>query len=168
MPLTHLEYGSLASSTVMNDNFEYLDNRITTVANNLVSNSSGIYSSLSSLNSSILEQTNSIASDVNDLSSDVDDIKDAIEAHNTAPDYSLGVAITMPYTVEKDGYIYGGTDSQYATRFVFVNQKPVHSHCGFSTYLVYSASVFRVSAGDVVTVSNAAGSYYFYPMKGAS
>ena len=38
MPLTHIEYGSLASSETMNDNFEYLDDRVTTVANNLVMN----------------------------------------------------------------------------------------------------------------------------------
>lgn len=171
MPLTHLEYGSLASSSVMNDNFEYLDNRITTVANNLVSNSSGVYSSLSSLSSSFSEQTENIVSDISDLSSEVSEIREIIEAHNTAPDYSLGVAITMPYTVEADGYVYAGADTQNTPRYVFVNEKPVHCHHGFSasaSYTMYSASVFRVSAGDVVTVNKESGLYYFYPMKGES
>lgn len=171
MSLTHIEYGSLASSSVMNDNFDYLDNRITTVANNLISNSSGIYSSLSSLNSSISEQTADLASDIEDLAEEIGDIKSIIESHNTAPDYNRGIAITMPYTVEEDGYVYAGADTQNTARYVFVNEKPVHCHHGFSastSNTIYSASVFRVSAGDVVSVNKESGLYYFYPMKGES
>lgn len=35
MALTEIEYGSLASSDVMNKNFEYLDNKISDVSENL-------------------------------------------------------------------------------------------------------------------------------------
>ena len=169
MSLTHIEYGSLASSSVMNDNFDYLDNRITTVANNLISNSSGIYSSLSGLNSSISEQTADLASDIENLAEEISDIKSIIESHNTAPDYNRGIAITMPYTAEADGYVYAGADSENTARYVFVNEKPVHCHRGFYyAYTLYSASVFRVSAGDVVSVNKESGLYYFYPMKGES
>ena len=38
MALTEIEYGSLASSEVMNNNFEYLDNKISDVSENLASN----------------------------------------------------------------------------------------------------------------------------------
>ena len=32
MALTEIEYGSLASSEIMNNNFQYLDNRISSVS----------------------------------------------------------------------------------------------------------------------------------------
>ena len=70
MPLTTIEYGSLASSSVMNNNFEYLDNRITTVAENLTSGNAAIYSALSGMSSSISEQTEALASDISDLEED--------------------------------------------------------------------------------------------------
>ena len=168
MSLTHIEYGSLASSSILNGNFEYLDDRITTYANNLVSNTSGIYSSLSGIRSSIAEQIDSINSDISDLENDLEEITNIIEAHNSAPDYSLGISITLPYTAESDGYVYAGVDGTDSVSYVYVNQKPVHGHCGYSGgYNVYSGSVFRVSKDDVISTNRASGLYYFYPMKGA-
>lgn len=167
MPLTHIEYGSLASSGVMNDNFEYLDDRITNVANNLVSGSAAIYSSISSLSSSFEEQTDALASDISDLSTDLEELTGSFESHNSAPDYDKGITITLPYTAENNGYIYAGVNGIDAMRYVYVNGKPVHGHCGYSGgYSVYSGSVFRVSTDDIVTCDSNMGSYYFYPMKG--
>ncbi len=50
MALTRIEYGALASSQVMNNNFEYLDNRISSVSEVVGSNNSAVYSSIASLN----------------------------------------------------------------------------------------------------------------------
>jgi len=169
MPLTTITYGSLASSSVMNNNFNYLDNRISTVSDSLTSGNAAIYSSISSLSSSISEQTASIASDIEDLEDDLSELRDDFDGQNNAPDYSLGVGITMPYTVEADGYVYAGVNGIDNMRYVFVNDNPVHGHCGYSGGKgVYSGSLFRVSTGDVVTVEREKGLYYFYPMKGAS
>ena len=167
MPLTHIEYGSLASSETMNDNFEYLDDRVTTVANNLVSTSTSIYSNISGLNTSLSAQINDLTSDINDFGDDLEELKQKFVSQNNAPDYSRGVGITLPYTSEADGYVYAGVDGVDSKKYVYVNQKIVHGHCGYSGgYNVYSGSVFRVSAGDVVTVDRASGPYYFFPMKG--
>ena len=167
MPLTHIEYGSLASSETMNNNFEYLDNRITTVANNLTSASSSIYSNIASLNSTFSQATENLASDLSDLEDSVQDLRGDFDAQNNAPDYSRGITITMPYTVESNGYVYGGVNGVDSHQYVYVNDKVVHGHCGYSGgKAVYSGSLFRVSAGDRVRVSKASGSYYFYPMKG--
>lgn len=168
MPLTHIEYGSLASSETMNDNFEYLDDRVTTVANNLVSASTSIYSNLSGLNSSLSGQISSLSSDIDDLAEELEDLSDSFTSQNNSPDYSRGIGITMPYTVVSDGYIYAGVDGTDYNSYVYVNEKIVHGHCGYSGgYNVYSGSVFRVSAGDIVTAGRISGSYYFYPMKSA-
>lgn len=53
MALTRIEYGSLASSDIMNNNFEYLDNRISAVNNSLGLNNSSISSNIASINTLI-------------------------------------------------------------------------------------------------------------------
>ena len=53
MALTEIEYGSLASSEVMNNNFEYLDNKISDVSGNLSSNVATINANIATVNSSI-------------------------------------------------------------------------------------------------------------------
>ncbi len=167
MPLTHIEYGSLASSETLNDNFEYLDDRVTTVANNLVSTSTSIYSNISGLNTSLSAQISELTSDISDLGEDLDELRQSFTSKNDSPDYSRGVGITLPYTASADGYVYAGVDGMDYKKYVYVNQKIVHGHCGYSGgYYVYSGSVFRVSAGDVVTTDSASGPYYFFPMKG--
>ena len=168
MPLTHIEYGSLASSETMNDNFEYLDDRITAVANNLVSSTTSIYSNISSQTASFSKQISGLASDINELEGDLGDLRNDFDSQNNAPDYSKGVGITLPYTAEGDGYVYAGVYGSDYTSYVYVNEKIVHGHCGYSGgYNVYSGSMFRVSSGDIITADRTSGSYYFYPMKGA-
>ena len=53
MALTEIEYGSLASSEVMNNNFEYLDNKISDVSENLASNVATINANIATANTSI-------------------------------------------------------------------------------------------------------------------
>ena len=167
MPLTHIEYGSLASSETMNNNFEYLDNRATTIANNITSTSSSIYSNLASLISTFSQTTGDIETELSELTTFTQNIKNDFDSQNNAPDYSKGISITMPYTVGANGYVYAGIDGVDSTQYVYVNGKVVHGHCGYSGgKSVYSGSLFRVCEGDVVSVSRKMGAYYFYPMKG--
>ena len=53
MALTEIEYGSLASSEVMNNNFGYLDNKISDVSETLSSNVATINSNIATTNASI-------------------------------------------------------------------------------------------------------------------
>ena len=53
MAITRIEYGALASSELMNDNFEYLDNRISQVAESITAENSGIYSNIASVNTAL-------------------------------------------------------------------------------------------------------------------
>ena len=169
MPLTHIEYGSLASSSVINNNFEVLSDKITTVSNNLTSTAASLNSNLSGINRSLAEQIEALTADISDLENDLNTLRDNFDSQNNSPDYSKGIAITLPYTVTQDGYVYAGVNGIDAIRYVYVNGSIVHGHCGYSGgYNVYSGSVFRVSTGDVVTCSSVMGNYYFYPIKGIS
>ena len=169
MPLTNIEYGSLASSEVMNDNFEYLDNCITNVATNLAATNSNLNSSIANISSNFSQQNESMRTDISNLEDYAEQIRNDFDSQNNAPDYSLGIGITMPYTVISDGYVYAGVSGFDYFRYVYVNGGMVHGHCGYSGgKSVYSGSLFRVSSGDVVTCEAPQGQYYFYPMKGDS
>lgn len=167
MALEHIEYGSLASSAMMNDNFEYLDDRISGLAESLASDISGVCSSIASISSSVSEQNAALSSSISSLNSYAQAIRQDLDAKNHAPNYSKGIAITLPYTASKNGYVYAGVDGMDSVKYVYVNNHIVHGHCGYSGgYRVYSGSLFRVNKGDTVTCSKTYGHYYFYPMKG--
>ena len=67
MALQEIQYGSLASSELVNDNFEYLDNRITTVGSSITT----LQSNLASVNSTINGRIDGVIGDIDDLSNDV-------------------------------------------------------------------------------------------------
>lgn len=56
MALTRIEYGSLASSETMNNNFEYLDNKIAEASERITSTSASIYSNIASVNTQLSNQ----------------------------------------------------------------------------------------------------------------
>ena len=110
MPLINIEYGSLASSEVMNDNFEYLDDRITTVANNLTSASSSLYSNIASLNSNFSQQYESLSSDLSSLTSYAEAIRADFDSLNLTPDYSKAVTVVNSsgsgsHNIDWDGWL---------------------------------------------------------------
>lgn len=94
-------------------------------------------------------------------------INKAIQSCMRMPNYSAAIGISIPYTAPSNGFVYGGVNGIDAGRYVYVNGKMVHGHCGYSGgKWVYSGSLFEVNKGDVVTCDYTSGNYYFYPMKG--
>ena len=71
MALTEIEYGSLASSEVMNNNFEYLDEKISDVSENLTSTVATINSNLATINSSMASMSDELNQAIEDLDSDL-------------------------------------------------------------------------------------------------
>lgn len=53
MALTRIEYGALASSETVNNNFDYLNNQIGDLSDRLTSNIAGVLSNIASINSAI-------------------------------------------------------------------------------------------------------------------
>ena len=58
MTLNEIEYGSLASSTLLNNNFQYLQDKITELSNLITSETSSFSSSVATLNNSVSELLN--------------------------------------------------------------------------------------------------------------
>lgn len=120
----------------------------------------------STINSRIDNLDYATPEDLDKVQDSVDELEEKVDSISFAPDYSKGISISLPYTVTLAGYIYAGVDGVDSTHYVYVNNKPVHGHCGYSGgKSVYSGSVFMVSLGDYVTCSKKMGSYYFYPFK---
>ena len=98
---------------------------------------------------------------------EINQIKTLISSKVGMPNYSAAIGISIPYTAPSNGFVYGGVNCIDAGRYVYVNGKMVHGHCGYSGgKWVYSGSLFEVNKGDVVTCDYTSGNYYFYPMKG--
>lgn len=68
MALTEIEYGSLASSAVLNNNFSYLENSIGSISDTIVSNNAGINSNIASINSTVSTLSNKLNTDIETLS----------------------------------------------------------------------------------------------------
>lgn len=98
---------------------------------------------------------------------EINQIKSLISTKVGMPNYSAGIGISIPYTAPSNGFIFGGVNGIDSGRYVYVNGKKVHGHCGYSGgKWVYSGSLFEVSKGEQITCDSASGEYYFYPMKG--
>lgn len=126
MALTEIEYGALASSEVMNNNFQYLDNRISTVAENLVSANAGTSSNIASINSTISSMSEEINSNLEDINSEIEDI--------TSNLCEAGLLYVETYQNGKSWYKEYFSDSEKKTR-VWLEQGGVCYSNGSVTYL---------------------------------
>lgn len=83
------------------------------------------------------------------------------------PNYSKGISVSLPYTVTSSGFMFIQVTGYDSWHYATVNGKRIGASIGYSGgKTVGNGVVFPVSAGDVISNSNAGGAY-FYPMKGA-
>ncbi len=113
MALTEIEYGSLASSEVMNNNFEYLDNKISDVSETLTSTAATINSNIATINSSMATMSEELNQAIEDLDSDLTEASE--EAFSTN-----GLYITT-YTNGTSWYREYFSDKEKTTR-VWIEQ----------------------------------------------
>lgn len=74
MALTEIEYGALASSDVMNNNFRYLENQISNLSETVVSNYAGANSNIASVNNSISELQENVNSKFEEAKDDITEL----------------------------------------------------------------------------------------------
>lgn len=104
MALTEIEYGSLASSEIVNGNFTYLDNKISGVAENITTTAATINSNIATINST--------------MSAMREEINNSIEACSDATVNLLkenGLYVTT-YINDKSWYREYFTDKEKTTR----------------------------------------------------
>ena len=81
MALTEIEYGAIASSSVMNGNFQYLDNRISSVVENNTSTVASISSNIASLNNSLTTLSNSTSASILDINTEISSLKSSLASN---------------------------------------------------------------------------------------
>ena len=67
MALTNIEYGSVASSEVVNNNFQYLDDKISSVSQSLSANTTSLSGSISSLSASVASNKSEVDEKISNI-----------------------------------------------------------------------------------------------------
>ena len=75
MALTTIKYGELASSEIMNNNFKYLDDKISNLNETITSNKAGMNSNIASINSSITTINENMTQNVKTLENSINEAK---------------------------------------------------------------------------------------------
>ena len=75
MALTTIKYGELASSEVVNNNFKYLDDKISNLNETVTSNKAGMNSNIASINSSITTINENMTKNVEKLEESINEAK---------------------------------------------------------------------------------------------
>ena len=112
MPITNIEYGSLASSETLNNNFSYLDDKIATTSTSINSSISSILTNIATLNSRISTLSNSLDSQIATLNQKVETYrsktKSLVSKANMLPNWldcqSITVSSSQNYVPTENGY----------------------------------------------------------------
>lgn len=125
MALTEIEYGSLASSEIMNSNFQYLDNRISSVSETVSGNQAGVNSNIASINSTLTSMRE-------EIDSDIEEINKSIEETNAK--FSENGIFTTTYINGTSWYREYFSDEKKETR-VWLEQGGVCGSRGTATFV---------------------------------
>ena len=79
MALTNIEYGSIASSEVVNNNFLYLDDKIASLSQSLNANTTTINSSISSLSATVANNKQNSNEKIEQVNEDIDEINSSLK-----------------------------------------------------------------------------------------
>lgn len=112
MSLTNIEYGSIASSDILNKNFSLLNNKISANNDAISAELSSVLSNIASINLKLNELSDEISDTHFTLISQINDLKNRIQnvvnEVNLLPDWSeiLSIEKLTNFNVESNGYLY--------------------------------------------------------------
>ena len=113
MTLTTIQYGSVASSEVINGNFTYLDGRITSSNESTSTSLSSIQSNIATINSRITQLSESVTSSLATLSATVETyrtkVKLLVKNSSMVPNWNSCTSISFTsgtnYTASSNGFV---------------------------------------------------------------
>lgn len=170
MALTNLEYGSLASSEILNKNFLYLDDKIAETTTDLNTSISSILSNIATINTRILELSNTLSDSMSEFTTNLNNLKtktqDAINASTLVPEWSSCISLTSleNYSAPSNGYVMinptNSTSGNLIVNGVAVLFKKKDHNYDHSAQLV----AIPVKKDDVVTYTSTFNNAYFLPV----
>ena len=171
MALIDIEYGSLASSDIMNKNFLYLDNRISESSGDINTSISSLLSNIATINTRIAELAEDLSETITDFTNKIDTFKLKTEIlindSTMVPDWSRCSIIAQPigYTVSTNGFILINPKPAVSGNVV-INGVSVAFKTRVNNYDNSSQLVaFPVKEGDVVSCYVECNNVYFLPTK---
>ncbi|MCQ2740055.1 MAG: hypothetical protein MJ237_07500 [bacterium] len=170
MALTNIEYGSMASSEVLNANFNFLDTKIATTASGINSSISSIQSNIATINSRLTELAGGLSDLTSDISANLSELKtktiSAINKICMLPKWSDTESIESlsSYNVTGNGYILALPQSNANGNFIIngvtVSVKQVSASGDNAKEII----VIPVKKNDIITSEITLSAIYFVPV----
>ena len=170
MSLTNIEYGSLASSEVLNQNFTYLDNKISEVLESLNASVSSLTSNLSTLNTSFNALSEDLRDDLQSMSSDITefkaDTKILLNSNQMLPDWGgvISISISQNYTAPSNGYIIALPDAATRGNIIVNGASIVLKRRDIAADNASEIITIPVKLNDVIYSSCSFRNVYFIPV----
>ena len=167
MTLTEIEYGSIASSSVMNNNFNHLNSRITQINESITTSISSIVSNIATINSALED----LASDLDDAETELNSKIEVYRAKtkllvakaSVLPNWAACTEVTLPldgaYTVQSNGYLIVVPDAE-STGNITINEKSISCP--------QTAVILPVAKGDAFFAGITLSKLYMLPLKEVS
>ncbi len=172
MALINIEYGSLASSTTMNSNFSYLDEKINTSNTQIDASISSISSNIATINSRITELAEDIASSISTLQSTIADYKtktkQLVLKSGMVPNWSACSSATFTsgtsFTATSNGYLLILPEVAASGNITVNSQSTVTFKTRANSYdNAAELVILPLKNGDVVSTTASCQSAYFIP-----
>ena len=132
MSLTKIEYGSLASSEILNKNFEYLEESMEEKIRNVMTSISSILSNIATINSRLSEQEELIEDNSSEAIANLNEYKNktkiAIQKSCMIPHWNGATVITIGslYNVKANGYLLIITNAESSNGMLKINTTTVN------------------------------------------
>lgn len=167
MSLTTIQYGSIASSETINNNFSYLDGRITSSSEALNTSISSVLSNIATINSRITEVSESLTSSLATLSATVEAYKTKtkllVKNSSILPNWNSMTSVSFTsgtnYTAGSNGYMLVIPLST-STGNLSVNGNTVVVKSDSSSSALIPIPVKK---GDVLSTTISCANSYFVP-----
>ena len=170
MALINIEYGSLASSDIMNKNFMYLDDKIGETSESIMTSISSILSNIATINNRLNDISENMADSVQNLVTKLNECKTKtkilVNKASLVPDWINCVEITLNsdknYTVSSNGYILMLPKSS-SINTLSINDNIVNFRVSTSNY--GNLMFIPVCDGDVLSTTTNLEKLYFLPSR---
>ena len=171
MSLVEIQNGTLAYASVINGNFDYLDDRITDTANRIYTNNAQFESQIATLNQNLSNSVDSLEGSISTLQASTTEQINVISgevttlsAKSIAPNYSRGSQVANGYVATADGWLRCTARIDSYGSHVYINGVSVHG--GWPTWLKdWSGWCFEsmvpIAKGQTVTFDGNAYAYFF-------
>ena len=174
MALINIEYGSLASSETMNNNFMYLDDKIAETSDSVMTSISSILSNIATINTRLNEISENTNDSLESLSATLEDYKTKtkilVKTASMIPDWAnyKSISLSSKYTVTSNGYVLIFPETTSSGNLV-VNGKSIVFKAKNSSYDHAAQLVaMPVSKGDTISCTASLSNAYFVPTKDVS